>query len=208
MTHLLEYMTPLEKVLISEIVEVSKLAYSRGWLVGTSGNFSLRFRPSIVWQSPSGVSKNKLSVESFIPVELESSKVLTSLKLKPSEEMPIHLAIYRNSSDARCVVHAHTPNVIKMSRKVGANQTLSFHGQEMQKALGCKTFKETLEIPIFSNQDVESIEDFSRTLSTSHCSQSQMVILEEHGAYVWGHDAASAFNRLESIEFLCESVLG
>ena len=85
----------LEKVLLKELVRCAKACYDRGWSHGTAGNFSLRGRRGIIWQSPSGLNKGELNPAQFIPMELSTARVIWPVKVKPSAEMPMHLGVYR-----------------------------------------------------------------------------------------------------------------
>src|SRR3954471_21567170 len=95
--------TALQKVYLRELVGVAKACYDRGWSHGTAGNFSLRGRNGIVWQSPSGLNKGALDTAHFIAIDLGSTKPVTPQSARPSQEMPVHLGIYRTVPEAFAV---------------------------------------------------------------------------------------------------------
>lgn len=194
--------TPLESSGLRDLVDTAKLSFSRGWVQGTSGNFSLRLRKGLIWQSPSGLCKGSLKVNSFIPIALETGEQLFPLKAKPSEEMPVHLAIYSRDNTAGCVVHVHLP---QLSRHMGEKKLVTFEGEEMLKVLGCRDFHDQLQLKVAPNQTRQNISDFCRREIDEFINWSvKMLIFSKHGVYAWGKDPFAALKRIEALEFLCQ----
>jgi len=91
-----------------EIVRAGREAYSRGLVVGSSGNISA-LDPSgdYVVITPSGGNLGKLQVEDLVVVDRKGRKLWG--RGKPSIETPMHLAIYEVREDVRAIVHTHAP---------------------------------------------------------------------------------------------------
>lgn len=75
----------------------------RGLVVGTAGNVSVRCGDHVVI-SPSGVAYAEMSAEDVGVHDLSAAPVEASLK--PSSELPLHLAIYA-ATDHTAIVHTH-----------------------------------------------------------------------------------------------------
>lgn len=194
--------TPLERVLLRELATVARACYERGWCYGTAGNFSLRSKDGRIWQSPSGVNKGELSPEHFIPIELATARTVWPLPVQPSQEMPMHLGIYRAVPKACCVVHAHPPRLVAASR---GETDLVFQGDEMQKHLGCKDHLETLRIPVVQNPTPAAMPTMTDATRRYLIPGVPMVVLATHGVYAWGQTPMEALSFIEAAEFLCQT---
>jgi L-fuculose-phosphate aldolase len=76
-----------------------------GLVVGTAGNVSVR-AGDLVAISPSGLDYDDLTPELVGVHRLDGEAV--AMPLRPSTEMPLHLAVYRET-EAAAVVHTHAP---------------------------------------------------------------------------------------------------
>jgi L-fuculose-phosphate aldolase len=76
-----------------------------GLVVGTAGNVSVR-AGDLVAISPSGLDYDNLAPELVGVHRLDGEPA--DAPLRPSTEMPLHLAVYRET-DAAAVVHTHAP---------------------------------------------------------------------------------------------------
>jgi methylthioribulose-1-phosphate dehydratase len=194
--------TALEKVFLKELVTVAKACYDRGWSHGTAGNFSLRGQAGIVWQSPSGLNKGALNPAHFIAVDLATAAPISPQSARPSQEMPVHLGIYRAVPEAMAVVHTHPPALVERSR---SGKDLVFQGEEMQKHLGCHDHLETLRIPVLVNPTPEQMPALADGVAPYIRVKVPMVVLATHGVYAWGRSPMEALSYAEAAEFLCKS---
>lgn len=193
-------MTLLDQSLLADLVKVARLCYERSWSHGTAGNFSLRSRDGIVWQSPSGVSKGDLNPDFFIPVNLATGKPMRPQSPTPSLEMPVHLGIFRTIPAALSVVHTHPRALCRLSSE---QSPLVFEGQEMQKALGAADHDSRLEIPVIENPSVQAMRGLADTLGPFLNPKVPMVVLAGHGVYAWGKSPLEALAYIEAAEYLC-----
>lgn len=191
--------TPLEKQLLKELVDIAGLCYERGWSHGTAGNFSIKGQHDIIWQSPTGFCKGRLNPNEFIPVNLTSAQAITPDNRKPSGEMPVHLAIYKNIPQAKSVVHTHPFHTVTASF---GKTALTFEGQEMQKHLRCHSHLEKLEIDVLTNPTPEQMAQLADKLTIKN-PQLPFVLFEGHGVYAWGESPMEALSYIEALEYLC-----
>ncbi|MCX8057251.1 MAG: class II aldolase/adducin family protein [Ignavibacteria bacterium] len=88
-----------------ELVEVCHKIHSKGFVAATDGNVSIRIDKNKILCTPTSVPKEKIKSSDLIVISLDGD--LISGKRKPSTEIKMHLAIYKNRSDVNAVIHAH-----------------------------------------------------------------------------------------------------
>jgi methylthioribulose-1-phosphate dehydratase len=194
----------LERGLIHELIDTGRRFYARGWVMGTSGNFS-----AVVSRDPlqlvitaSGVDKGSLTPEQFVTLNPESEVYPPGLR--PSAEVALHRAIVQCTA-AQSVLHTHSVFTTLLTTWLKANETLRLYGYEMLKGLsGVRTHEHTEWVPILENsQDYAMLaHEFRRLLTenpTIHC-----ILLRRHGLYTWGTSIEEARRHVEILEFLLE----
>jgi methylthioribulose-1-phosphate dehydratase len=191
----------------TSLARLGPIFYSRGWVLGTSGNFSavVNRDPLQLAITSSGVDKAALSPEHILLMD-DSGNVLEG-KGRPSAETSLHLAVVR-LRDAGAVLHTHSVWSNILSDVFAKDGGLKIEGYEMLKGLeGVSTHEHSEWLPIIENsQDMTRLaETVAETLSKHP--QSHGFLLLRHGLYTWGKDLAEAKRHVEIFEFLLE-VLG
>lgn len=97
-------------LLKAELARYSARIVSRGLAVGPGGNTSVR-DGGTMWISPSGYALDDIAGEHWVPVEIASGRSLQDGP-RPSSEVAMHLAIYRERADVDAIVHTHPPTTI------------------------------------------------------------------------------------------------
>ncbi|MFB7918345.1 class II aldolase/adducin family protein [Streptomyces sp. NPDC056061] len=95
-------------------VVAARRTAAEGLVVGTSGNVSARVGDMIL-VTLSGVPYDRLGPHDAVGVDPEGNRVLGDLA--PTSELPLHLAVYRNT-DAAAVVHTHAVQATAVSTLV------------------------------------------------------------------------------------------
>jgi len=191
-----------------ELAEAGQEFYRRGWVLGTSGNFSalLARKPLRVVVTASGMEKGKLDETNFLELD-DDAEILQGFG-KPSAETLIHLTIYRFMPKARSILHTHSVWGTILSDHFFEQGAIEIEGYEMLKGLaGVTTHEHTERVPIVENsQDYVAlahvIENVIRENEGIHG-----IYLRRHGLYTWGETVADARRHIEIFEFLFE-VLG
>ena len=176
--------------------------HSRGWALGTSGNYSavLRREPLRLLITSSGLDKSALSPKDFLEID-QCAKVLKG-KGKPSAETFLHLAVIR-ARNAGCILHTHSVWSTLLSERHVAHGGLAIFGYEMLKGLeGVKTHDHREWIPIFANDQDISVLAEKVEAALNRDSASHGFLLSGHGLYTWGEDLAQARRHIEIFEFL------
>ena len=191
--------------LAAQLAEIGRQCHARGWVLGTSGNFS-----AVVSRDPlqlaittSGVDKSTLSAREIVEID-DQGKVVAGSGW-PSAETSIHLAIARVLG-AGAVLHTHSIWGTILS-EAPTEDGIALEGYEMLKGLGGVTTHEHREwLPILDNtQDwaaaVPQVEAVLRGQPNLHG-----FLIRQHGLYTWGRDLAEAKRHLEILEFLFEMI--
>ena len=187
-----------------ELAEIGRGFYERGWVLGTSGNFS-----AVVGRDPlrlaitsSSVDKGDLRADHILQIDGEA-RVLDGSG-RPSAETLLHLAVVR-LREAGAVLHTHSVWSNILSDAYATDGGLSIEGYEMLKGLeGVSTHEHREWLPIIENsQDMtglaKSVADVLRQHSGTHG-----FLLRRHGLYTWGKTMAEAKRHVEILEFLLE----
>jgi len=95
-----------EKEARAAIVAVGRRLYERRVLTSIEGNISVRLEDDRLVTTPTGANKGFMTGDSLVVTDLEGRPEGTG---KPSSEIFMHLAIYRERQDVRAIVHAHPP---------------------------------------------------------------------------------------------------
>ena len=193
--------------LATGLADAGRSFYARGWVLGTSGNFSgvLGKKPLRLAITASGVDKRLLTTGHFLEID-HKAKVLRGAG-KPSAEALLHLTLVRVRG-AGAVLHTHSVWSTILSEAFAPSGGLTVTGYEMLKGLeGVTTHEHREWLPILENsQDMAALARRIAAALERHPS-SHGFLLRCHGLYTWGRDLAEARRHVEILEFLLE-VLG
>jgi methylthioribulose-1-phosphate dehydratase len=186
------------------LAEIGRGFYARGWVLGTSGNFSavVRRGPLRLAITSTGLDKGGLTPAQFLEID-EAANVIRG-DSRPSAEALLHLAIARGAR-AGAVLHTHSVWSTVLSGTHARHGGIALEGYEMLKGLaGVQTHKHREWLPILENsQDMVELADrVSRTLEQAPGMHG--FLLQEHGLYTWGESLAEAKRHVEILEFLME----
>ena len=192
--------------LSADLAELGQEFYTRGWVLGTSGNFS-----AVVSRDPlrlaitsSGVDKGKLAARDILEIDA-SGKVIHG-KGRPSAETLLHLAVARLRG-AGAVLHTHSVWSNIVSDFYMSEGGASLEGYEMLKGLdGITTHEHREWLPIIDNsQDMNALSHLVEEALMKQ-PRSHGFLLRRHGLYTWGRDLAEAKRHIEILEFLLEII--
>jgi methylthioribulose-1-phosphate dehydratase len=188
----------------ASMAEIGKGFHARGWVLGTSGNFSavISRDPLRLAITSTGLDKGGLSPEQFL--EMDDAANVVRGDGRPSAEALLHLAIVRGV-EAGAVLHTHSVWSTVLSGSHASQGGIALEGYEMLKGLeGVRTHKHREWLPILENsQDmIELGERMSKTLRESPGIHG--FLLREHGLYTWGANLQEAKRHVEILEFLME----
>jgi methylthioribulose-1-phosphate dehydratase len=186
------------------LAEIGKSFYARGWVLGTSGNFSavISREPLRLAITSTGLDKGRLTPAQFL--EIDNAANVVQGDGRPSAESLLHLAIARGV-DAGAILHTHSVWSTVLSGSHASQGGIALEGFEMLKGLeGVQTHKHREWLPILENsQDMIDLgERVSKILRESPGIHG--FLLKEHGLYTWGAGLQEAKRHVEILEFLME----
>jgi L-fuculose-phosphate aldolase len=186
-------MTANERMLRQEIVRIGKLLYERGLIVAGDGNLSARLGEGLVVTTPSGACKGMLDPEDMVVVDMEGR--LRGGARKPSSELQMHLAVYRNRPDVRAVVHAHPPIAV----------ACTLAGVTMDECVLPEVILTLGAVPTapFAMTGTREMYDAIAALLPHH----NAILLTHHGALTVGETLMQAFMRMEQVEHTARILL-
>jgi methylthioribulose-1-phosphate dehydratase len=190
------------------LVRLGQEFHRRGWVLGTSGNFSavIARQPLRLAITSSSVDKGRLTADQILEID-ENGRVLSGGgQGKPSAETLLHLAI-AGELQAGAVLHTHSVWSTILSDYHMGSGGFFIEGYEMLKGLdGVVTHEHREWVPILENsQNMEALAaEARRTLSENP--RTHGFLIRRHGLYTWGKDLDEAARHVEIFEFLLESV--
>jgi L-fuculose-phosphate aldolase len=169
-----------------ELVDTARRTASEGLVVGTSGNVSVRVGDTVL-VTPSGVPYDRLGPGDLCAVDLEGRR--TAGSLKPTSELPMHLAAYRHTS-ARAVVHTHAVHATAVSTLVAELPAIHY----MMAALGGP-------VRVAPYATYGSDELAAHMLEALE--HRTACLLRNHGTIAYGDDLEQAYDRTAQLEWMC-----
>ena len=190
--------------LVADLAECGRSFYSRGWVLGTNGNFSavISWEPLRLAITSTGLHKNNLGPSQFVEID-DSANVVRGEGI-PSAEALLHLEIV-SCMNAGAVLHTHSVWSTVLSCMHASRGGVSIEGYEMLKGLkGVQTHQHSEWLPILENS--EDMTELSQRVSTILHSYPDVhgFLVRGHGHYTWGDDLREAKRHAEILEFLME----
>jgi len=189
-----------------QLVEIGRRFERRGWVLGTSGNFStvIAREPLRLAITPSGAHKGELTADQILEID-ENCEPAPPAAARPSAEARLHVEIVRTLG-AGAVLHTHSIWSTLLSDRHAGRHGLLIEGYEMLKGLtGVTTHEHREWIPILDNdQDMVRlavrVKEVLQSKPAPHA-----FLLRRHGMYTWGETLPEAVRHVEIVEFLLEA---
>ena len=197
--------------LLETICSHARDFYRQGWLMGTSGNFSVSADPdgsadqeAGLWITRSGRHKAELSPRDFVLVDAEGRPRDESSQ-RPSSDTAIHTYLHGRLAEIGAVYHIHNIDATICSEHDRERGATRIQGIEQLRGFGLPDADVRLEIPILENEptpeaQAERIEAWIE--SDKFDSRVPGVNVHRHGLYVWGADPGEARRHVETFAYL------
>jgi L-fuculose-phosphate aldolase len=178
-----------------QIVATMQRIYAHEMTTTSGGNISVRDEEGDVWITPARVDKGTLRREDIVRIGPDGQR---EGHYPPSSENPFHARLYQVRPDIRAIIHAHP----------GALVSFSICGQVPDTRL----FPEAWHVcgrVAFAPYALPGSQALGEQVAAQFASPERpaCVILENHGVVVGGDDLATAFQRLETLEFAAHTIL-
>ncbi|NBE55746.1 class II aldolase/adducin family protein [Streptomyces boluensis] len=170
----------------ADLVATARRTAAEGLVVGTSGNVSVRVG-ELVLITPSGVPYHRLGPDDTVAVDLEGRQVVGTLK--PTSELPLHLAAYR-ATPAAAVVHTHALHATAVSTLVPELPPVHYMAADLGGPVRVAPYA------LFGTPELA--EGMLRALrGRTAC------LLQNHGAVSYGDTLDQAYDRTAQLEWMC-----
>ena len=172
----------------SELIDVGRHLQAAGMTWGSSGNLSLRTTEGFV-MTASGSRLQRLSDDDILRVDASGTVLEASDERRPSKESGMHLAVYRRVAEATAVLHVSPPYTTYLSCS-----DLQLPADAFPE--GMMHLGQAVRVPYRHAGSAELV-----AAVEERCTESQVLVLENHGALVWGASVDDALLKLEALEF-------
>jgi L-fuculose-phosphate aldolase len=162
-----------------------------GLVVGTAGNVSVR-SGDLVAVSPSGLRYAELTPELVGVHRLDGTAV--EAPLRPTSELPLHLAIYAARPEVGAIVHTHSPAATALSTLVDEIPSVHYYVAMFGGPVIVAPYA-TYGTEELARNVVEALRDRTGCL------------MGNHGAVTVGPDLMSAHDKSGYLEWLCDVYL-
>ncbi|MFF3348061.1 class II aldolase/adducin family protein [Streptomyces sp. NPDC002779] len=169
-----------------ELVATARRTVSDGLVVGTSGNVSVRVGDTVL-VTPTGVPYDRLTPEDVTGVDLSGRRVLG--KLRPTSELPMHLAVY-GATGARAIVHTHAVHATAVSTLVQEVPAIHYITADLGGPVRVA--------PYATYGTEELAENMLRALTDRTA-----CLLQNHGTLAYGATLTQAYDRTAQLEWMC-----
>ncbi len=186
---------------MSRIVAAGIFLDSKNLAPATSGNYSMRLEDGTLALTVSGTHKGRLGPDDIMRVDAQGQPLESK---KPSDEMALHVQLYRMFPEAHAILHVHSVSGVVLTRH-NQKETLVLTGYEMLKVFPqIKTHDTTLHIPVVENSQDMTV--LTNALELRIDNAIPAYLIRNHGFYVWGRNMAEAERIAEALEYLmvCE----
>lgn len=169
-----------------QICKVGRWMYSRGYVVASQGNLSVRLGDDRILVTPSGACKGRLKLETLLVTDLNGEVVCGTGR--PSSEMLMHLLFYRSRPDVNAICHAHPPTATGFATA----------GRALEEPVLPEVIVDLGKIPL-ARYGTPGTWDLCAGLEPL-VNDYDAILLENHGVVTCGPDLSTAFQRMETVE--------
>jgi L-fuculose-phosphate aldolase len=173
-----------------DVVRTCRELAAAGLVVGTSGNVSVR-SGDLVAASPSGVDYAELTADLVGVHRLDGTPV--EAPLRPTSEMPLHLAVYA-ATTAAAIVHTHSVAATALSTLADELPAIHYQVAMFGGPVAVAQYA-TYGSQELARNVVAALRDRTACL------------MANHGAVTTGPDLRSALAGSRYLEWLCEVYL-
>ena len=188
------------KTLKEECYEANMQLPKLGLVLFTFGNVSAVDREKSVFAiKPSGVDYALLKPEDIVIVDYDAQ--LVEGNLRPSSDTKTHAQLYKNWADIGGITHTHSTYAVAFSQ-AGKEIPIfgTTHADHSHQDIPCATVLSDAMIEgDYEFETGNQIFDCFREKGLSY-QEMEMVLLQNHGPFTWGKDAAKSVYNAAVLE--------
>ncbi|MCL1857170.1 MAG: L-ribulose-5-phosphate 4-epimerase [Kiritimatiellaeota bacterium] len=176
-----------------------------GLVVLTWGNVSAVDRKrGVIVIKPSGVAYDAMRPEDMVVTDLDGTVV--EGKLRPSSDLPTHVALYRAWKEIGGVVHTHSMYATSFAQACRGIPCLgTTHADHFYGEVPCTRVLRRAEVEkdYEANTGKVIVERLAGTLAL----QMPAAVVANHGPFAWGKDAADAVHNAVALEQVAQMAI-
>lgn len=176
-----------------QITMIIDKIYRSGLTTTSGGNVSIMDDQGDIWVTPSAIDKGSLRASDIVVVRRDGA---IEGRHKPSSEYPFHKAIYDKRPDIKAIVHAHPPALVSFSivRQIPDTNIIP------QAKYVCGDIG-------YAPYELPGSEELGEIIAGEFHKGYNAVIMENHGTAVGGTDLLDTYQRFETLEFCCRTII-
>lgn len=172
------------------IVCYGKRMIDRNLTTGSGGNISIYNREqNLIAISPSGLDYYDTKPEDIVIVDLDKNTIEGNLR--PSSELDMHIALYKNRDDINAIVHTHSKFATAISCMGWELPAVHYLIGVAGAKIGCADYA------LYGSKELAE-----NTLKA--VGENNAALLGNHGLIALGDNVESAFSTAEHLEFVSE----
>ena len=169
-----------------EVAGFMRRLYRHGLTTTSGGNISRKINDELIAITPSSTDKGRMKWKEVGIMSADGRNMTPGLK--PSIEHNLHLNIYRNNQDISAIVHAHPVFATSFTAmKAEINTSLTAEARAI-----CGE-------PKLVPYELMGTEELADTVA-KYSTESDIMLLENHGIITTGSSLLQAFDKLEVLE--------
>jgi L-fuculose-phosphate aldolase len=142
----------------------------------------------LVLVTPTGVPYDRLGPDDAVAVDLAGEQVRG--RLRPTSELPTHLAVYR-ATPARAVVHTHAPHATAASTLVDELPDVHYAAAALGGRIRCAGYA------------LYGSEELAREVLGALRGGRTGCLMRNHGTLAYGDTLDEAYDRTQQLEWMC-----
>ena len=176
-----------------------------GLVVLTWGNVSgIDREAGLVAIKPSGVAYDRMTAEDIVVVDLEGRTV--SGTLRPSSDLPTHLALYRAFPTVGGIVHTHSPKAVAWAQaRRGIPAFGTTHADHFHGAVPCT--RELTPAEVAEDYELNTGRVIEERFHDLDAEAFPGVLVAGHGPFTWGATPRKAVENAVALEQIAAMAL-
>lgn len=176
-----------------------------GLVVLTWGNVSgIDREAGLVAIKPSGVAYDRMTAEDIVVVDLEGHAVEGTLR--PSSDLPTHLALYRAFPTVGGIVHTHSPKAVAWAQaRRGIPAFGTTHADHFHGAVPCT--RELTPAEVADDYELNTGRVIEERFHDLDAEAFPGVLVAGHGPFTWGPTPCKAVENAVALEQIAAMAL-
>ena len=189
----------------NDVFERNLELVKHGLVVLTWGNVSgIDREAGLVAIKPSGVAYDRMTAEDIVVVDLEGKAVEGTLR--PSSDLPTHLALYRAFPTVGGIVHTHSPKAVAWAQaRRGIPAFGTTHADHFHGAVPCT--RELTPAEVAEDYELNTGRVIEERFHDLDAEAFPGVLVAGHGPFTWGPTPRKAVENAVALEQIAAMAL-